>query len=119
MFFTTSLYIATAIFTIGLLFKVSTWFRYSLSPAAAKISSGTRVAAAVKGILRTVFSAKILTLLKVLVLDVFLQTRTLKESRLRWWMHLLIYGGFMLLLFMHALDKIVSVSLFSDYYSTL
>jgi len=119
MFFTVSLYLSLAVFAIGLLFKVSTWFRYSLSPAAANISPETRVAAAVKGILLTVFSTKILTLLKVLLLDVLLQTRTLKESLLRWWMHMLIYGGFMLLLFMHALDKIVSVSLFSDYYATL
>ena len=119
MFFTVSLYIALAVFAIGLVFKVSTWFRYSLSPAALKISSGKRVAAAVKGVLLTVFSAKILTLLKVLVLEVLLQTRTLKESALRWWMHMLIYGGFMLLLLMHALDKIVSVPLFSEYYPTL
>jgi len=119
MFFTVSLYIALAIFAIGLVFKVSTWFRYSLSPPAAKISSGKRVAAAVKGILLTVLSPKILTLLKVLVLEVLLQTRTLKESRLRWWMHMLIYVGFMLLLLMHALDKFVSDALFSDYYPTL
>ena len=119
MFFTVSLYVALAVFAIGLLFKVSTWFRYSLSPAAADIPAAKRVAAAVKGILLTVFSAKILTLLKVLFLEVLLQTRTLKESLLRWWMHMLIYGGFMLLLLMHALDKIVSVSLFSDYYPTL
>ncbi len=119
MFFTASLYLSLAVFAIGLVFKVSTWFRYSLSPAAAGIPAAKRVLAAVKGILLTVFSAKILTLLKVLVLDVLLQTRTLKESLLRWWMHMLISGGFMLLLLMHALEKIVSVSLFSDYYNTL
>ena len=119
MFFTASLYLTLAVFAIGLLFKVSTWFRYSLSLAAADIPAAKRVLATAKGVLLTVFSAKILTLLKVLVLEVLLQTRTLKESLLRWWMHLLISGGFMLLLLMHALDKIVSVSLFSDYYPTL
>jgi len=119
MFFTVSLYFALAIFAIGMVFKVSTWFRYSLSSAAADIPTNKRVLAGVKGILLTVFSAKILTLLKVLVLEVLLQTRTLKESQLRWWMHMLIYSGFMLLLLMHALNKIVSVSLFSDYYPTL
>lgn len=119
MFFTVSLYLCLAIFAIGIVFKVSTWFRYSLSPAAAGIPATKRIRAAASGILRTVFSARILTLLKVLVLDVLLQTRTLKESPLRWWMHLLISGGFMLLLLMHALDKFVSASFFSDYYPTL
>jgi len=119
MFFTVSLYVALAIFVFGLVFKASAWFRYSLSPAAADISAAKRVLAAVRGIVRTVFSAKILTLLKVLLLEVLLQTRTLRESRLRWWMHFLIYVGFMLLLLMHALEKIVSAALFSDYYSTV
>ncbi|MEW6670447.1 MAG: 4Fe-4S dicluster domain-containing protein [Thermodesulfobacteriota bacterium] len=119
MFFDISLYIALTIFTIGLLYKVSTWFRCSLLPTTAEISPGKRVAAAAKGIVLTVFSLKILTLLKVLVLEILLQVRTLKESRLRWWMHTLIYGGFMLLLLMHALEKTVSKTLFSHYYSTL
>ena len=118
MFFTASLYLALAVFAVGLVYKVSAWFRCSLSAAAADIPA-KRVLAAVKGIVRTVFSAKILTLLKVLVLEVLLQSRTLRESLLRWWMHMLIYGGFMLLLLMHALEKIVSVSLFSAYYATL
>jgi heterodisulfide reductase subunit C/nitrate reductase gamma subunit len=34
-------------------------------------------------------------------------------------MHLCIYGGFMLLLLMHALDKYITVALFSKYYSTI
>jgi len=119
MFFTVSLYIALAIFAAGLLFKVSTWFLSSLTPQAADIPAALRVRAALKGIGRTLLSAKILMLLKVLVLDVLLQTRILKDSLLRWWMHMLIYGGFMLLLLMHALEKIVSVALFSDYSSTL
>jgi heterodisulfide reductase subunit C len=119
MFLTVSLYIAIAIFTIGLVYKVSTWFRYSLSPAAADVPAAKRMLAAVRGIVLTVFSPKILTLLEALVSGMLLQTRTLKESLLRWWMHMLIYGGFMLLLMMHALDKIITGSLFSSYYSTL
>ena len=119
MFFTVSLYIALAVFVAGLLFKVSAWFRYSIDPSGSGRSTAKRVTAAAAGILKTLFSQKILTLVKVLALDVLLQTRTLKESKLRWWMHLLIYGGFMLLLLMHALESIVSVRLFSDYYSTL
>ena len=38
---------------------------------------------------------------------------------LRWLMHMLIYAGFMMLLLMHGLEKIVSESLFTDYYATV
>ncbi len=34
-------------------------------------------------------------------------------------MHLCIYGGFMLLLLMHALDKYITVALFNNYYPTI
>ncbi len=70
MFFTTSLYIALAIFGLGLLYKVSTWFRYSVGGEAGEISPLSRLLSAVRGIFLTVFSPKILTLLKVFVLDV-------------------------------------------------
>ena len=92
MFFTASLYVSLVIFGIGLLFRVSTWFRYSLHPAAGELSFAKRVSAAVKGILLTVFSVKILRLIKVFFLDVLLQAPTFKESLLRWRMHMLIYG---------------------------
>jgi heterodisulfide reductase subunit C len=43
----------------------------------------------------------------------------LKENPLRWLMHILIIWGFILLLFMHALDDIITMKIFDDYYSTL
>jgi len=61
----------------------------------------------------------ILTLLRVFFLDVILQIRVLREDPLRWFMHMCIYGGFMLLLLMHALDNFITSVLFPNYYSTL
>jgi len=119
MFFTTSLYFALAIFSVGLLYKVSTWFRYNLDSIASRISTTKRVFCAIKGIILTIFSAKFFTLLKVFVFDALLQIRILRESVLRWFMHMLIFWGFMSLLFMHALDKFITTPLFTDYYSTL
>ncbi|MBU4344930.1 MAG: 4Fe-4S dicluster domain-containing protein [Proteobacteria bacterium] len=119
MFFLASLYVALAVFGFGLLYKVSTWFRYSLIAEDKNYPPGVRVSAALKGIVTTVFSPKILVLLKVLILDILLQVRTLQESYLRWLMHLCIYGGFMLLLLMHALESFISEPLFAEYYSTL
>lgn len=119
MFFIASFYLALAIFGLGLFYKVSTWFRYSIDTEGEEFTSAERVSAAIKGIVLTVFSAEILTLLKVLVLDVLLQVRIFRESVLRWSMHMCIFGGFMLLLLMHALDKFITSNLFMDYSSTL
>ncbi|HJX60339.1 MAG TPA: 4Fe-4S dicluster domain-containing protein [Thermodesulfobacteriota bacterium] len=119
MSLSTSLYIALAIFGLALIYKVSTWFRYKIGIQPIEIRTSERVFSALKGILLTVFSPKILTLLKVFVLDVLLQLRILKEDFLRWLMHICIYGGFMLLLLMHALDKYITVALFNNYYPTI
>ena len=119
MFFTISLYVALAIFGVGLLYKISTWFRYRIGPDASQTPTSTRVAAAIGGISSTLFSGKFLTLLRVLVLDVILQVRVLREDFLRWLMHICLYLGFMLLLLMHALDNFVTSALFPEYYSTI
>jgi heterodisulfide reductase subunit C/nitrate reductase gamma subunit len=86
---------------------------------AVEIPASTRVSAAIKGIISTLFSMKVFTLLRVFVLDVILQIRILREDFLRWFMHMCIFGGFMLLLLMHALDNFITSALFTDYYSTL
>jgi hypothetical protein len=72
MFYDVALYISLAIFGIGLIYKVSTWFRYTIGTDAADISTSARVLAALKGIISTLLSSKILDLLKVFVLDVLL-----------------------------------------------
>ncbi len=119
MFLKVSLYISLVIFLVGMVYKVSTWFRYKIGIGAEEISTSTRFFSALRGILSTIFSFKILTLLKVFVLDVLLQFRILREDFLRWIMHIFIYGGFMLLLLMHALDKTITVAIWKNYYSTV
>ncbi len=119
MIFSISLYVALVLFGMGLLYKVFNWFRYKIGIDAREITALGRVFAAFKGILLTLFSAKILTLLKVFVLDVVLNVRILREDFLRWLMHICIYGGFVLLFLMHALDRFVTSALFPDYFSTI
>ncbi len=119
MFYDITLYIALIIFGLGLVYKISSWFRYKIGMDAVEIPASTRVSAAIKGIISTLFSMKVFTLLKVFVLDVILQIRILREDFLRWFMHMCIFGGFMLLLLMHALDNFITSALFTDYYSTL
>lgn len=119
MFFSISLYVALAIFGLGLIYKVSTWFRYKISIESKKISTSTRISSAIKGIVLTLFSAKLFTLVKVFVLDVILQRKIFRESFQRWLMHMCIFMGFMLLILMHALDQFITSSLFADYYPTI
>ena len=119
MFFTISLYVALAVLVVGLLYKASSWFRYGIGVEAGKFSAATRFSTAVKGMVSVLFSGKILTLIKVLVLDGVLQVRILRQDFLRWLMHMCIYVGFMLLLLMHALENFISEPLFTDYYSTV
>ncbi|MCJ7595009.1 MAG: 4Fe-4S dicluster domain-containing protein [Desulfobacterales bacterium] len=120
MLMTVAFYVAIGIFGIGLLYKVSTWFRCTVGGAQAnEISALERVGAALRGIISTVFSPRILTLLKVFLLDVLLQVKISKESTLRWVMHMTIFWGFVLLLLMHALDDYLTAVFFTDYASTL
>jgi heterodisulfide reductase subunit C/nitrate reductase gamma subunit len=119
MFFDVALYTSLIVFGLGTLYKVSTWFRRGICLPAEDNSAATRARAALSGILRTVLSAKILTLLKVLLLDVVLQLRVLKEDFGRWIMHMLLYGAFVLLLLFHAMDGIITIPLFPEYASTL
>jgi heterodisulfide reductase subunit C len=119
MFFTISLYVALAIFGLGLVYKASTWIRYGIGVEAGKFSAQTRFLAAIKGMVSVIFSVSLLTLIKVFVLDVVSQVRILRQDFLRWLMHMCIYLGFMLLLLMHALEAFISEPLFSDYYSTV
>ena len=119
MFFTISLYIALAVFGLGLLYKISTWFRYRIGLDAREFSAAERLAAAIKGLALTLLSGKIFTLFRVIILDVLLQIRVLRQDFLRWLMHICLYVGFMLLLLMHALDKFTTAVVFPQYYSTI
>ncbi len=108
------IYLALLVFLGGLLWRASRWFRGSL-----RRKEGGRLPSAIKGIVGTLFSPRLLILLKALILDVILQRRTFREDRFRWVMHILIYWGFILLILMHALGRYLTVSLFEDYLPTL
>ncbi len=119
MIFNSLLYISLGMFFVGMVYKSFTWFTRKVGILSEDITPLTRVGAAVRGMLGVLFSLKIFTLIKVSVLDVMLQRRTLNVDFLRWLMHMLIFYGFMLLLLMHALDSFITRALFDNYYSTL
>jgi heterodisulfide reductase subunit C/nitrate reductase gamma subunit len=119
MVFNVLLYISLGIFILGLIYKAYTWFSMKIGISAQDYTPSQRFSAAVKGTVGVIFSSKILRLIKAFILDVVFQRRALKEDFLRWMMHMLLYGGFMLLLLMHALEKFISAKLFADYHSTV
>ena len=119
MFFSISLYVCLTIFGLGLVYKIWRWFRVSVSPEARHMAVSKRIAAAFKGILAVVFSKKILVLVRVFLCDVLFQAWLFKKNVFRWLAHIFIYGGFVLLLLMHGLEKIITAPLFSEYQSTL
>lgn len=119
MLFSVCLYVALVIFGIGICVRLASWFRYRIGNEAQAITAWERISSAVSGLFRVIFSAKIGTLIKVFFLDVLLQRKVLKEDVVRWIMHMCIYGGFTLLLLMHALEQFISVPLFTGYSATV
>jgi len=117
--FTASFYLALTICLTGTIYRVSNWFRFKIGPDAARYSARERMAAALKGIIRTVLGRRFFAILKVLVLDVLFQVRILKSGFSRWLMHMCIFAGVMLLVLMHALGESITQALFPDYASTL
>ena len=112
-------YTSLAVFLLGLIYKISTWFTRKIGIVGKGITATQRLQSVAKGITGVIFSSKILALLEAVFLDVLLQRRVLRESVSRWLAHMLIFYGFMLLLLMHALESVVSEALFSEYYSTV
>jgi len=119
MFYYLSLYIALAIFTGGLIYRIATWFSLKTSRESKTIPTAKRLSSALKGIALTIVSPKALTLIKVFLLDVILQRRVLREDFFRWLTHILLYGAFMLLVLMHALDTFTTSALFPAYAPTI
>ncbi|MEE9403235.1 MAG: hypothetical protein V3V47_08565, partial [Desulfobacteria bacterium] len=72
-----------------------------------------------KGVVRTLFSGKVFVVLRVLSQDVLFQRWLMRKDFLRWLAHMFIYSGFVLLLLMHGLDKLITSVIFDDYYPTL
>lgn len=73
MVFDLLLYISLGIFSLGLVFKFFTWFSRKIGYGSEKFTTFARLAAAVKGIAGILFSLKLLTLIKVFILDVIFQ----------------------------------------------
>lgn len=110
---------AIVIFALGTAYKASAWFRYSVGLEGTQFSTRHRIKAALTGIVRSLFSRKILTLIRVFFVEVIFQRALFRENRARWFMHMNIYSGFTLLFLLHALDNYLVAPFYNGYASTL
>lgn len=117
--FQTTLYASLALCVLGLLWRVSVWFRVRIGPDARDVTVSQRLAVMLRGAASALFSRRVFHLLGAFVLDVLLVRRLYTNERLRWFGHLLVMVGFTLLLLMHALAAVVTEKLFPGYQPTL
>jgi len=94
------------LFLGGIGINLSLWFRGTIGDPS--FSAHEKVSYLAEKIWQVVFSKKILTLLKILVIDVLLLRRVLKESLSRWTIHTFIYLPFFLRFFIGLILLILS-----------
>jgi len=104
---------------VGIFIRLSIWFTHGIKHVEQPASPVSRIGAAFKGLLGTLFSSRLVLLVKSFFVDLLFQKRIFDKSYLRWTAHTLIFVGFMLLFLLHALSPVVSDSLFTDYQPTL
>lgn len=94
------------LFLGGIVVNLSLWFKGTIG--APSFAAHEKVSYLAEKIWQVIFSKKILTLLKILVIDVLLLRRVLKESLSRWTIHTLIYLPFFLRFFIGLILLILS-----------
>jgi len=119
MTFNVLFYTSLILLAVGMGVKIVQWLSYEIGLQAQNTNVSQRFLSSVKGIFSVIFSPKILLVLQTIILDVFLQYKILKQDVLRWVMHMMIFWGFILLFFMHALESVVSDPLLPSYLSTI
>jgi cytochrome b subunit of formate dehydrogenase len=94
------------LFLGGLTINLSLWFKGTIGDPS--FSAHEKISYLAEKIWQVVFSKKILTLLKVLVIDVLLLRRVLMESLSRWTIHTFIYLPFLFRFFIGLILLILS-----------
>jgi heterodisulfide reductase subunit C/nitrate reductase gamma subunit len=117
--FHAALYTSLVLCALGLLWRVSAWFRVRIGPDASAVTLFQRLAAVPRGAAAALFSRQLFRVVGAFVFDVLLQRRLFAHDKLRWLAHLLILAGFTLLLLTHALAALLAGILFEGYQSTL
>jgi len=100
--------IAMIVFLLGILGITTVWLSGSLS-GEKDSGLGIKIYNLCKGVLRTIFSSRIFSIVKVLFLDALLQRRLYRQSRTRWVIHALIFYPFVFRFFWGLIALISSL----------
>ena len=119
MLFSMTLYLALAIFILGTLYRIIRWFTVKIGPDAGQFTFRARVLGVFKSCFTVLFSRNIFRIVNAFFFRILFQGHILIKDPWRWLMHFSIFVGFLLLVLFHAMDDLISVNLFYDYYPTV
>lgn len=119
MLLTYCAYTALVICLAGTFWRMGRWFYVAVGPEASTTTPRQRMSAMVSALPKTLFSRKLWTLFKAMIMDVLLQRQIARQNIGRWIMHMGLFYGVALLIVMHALDDHIMAWLVTDYASTL
>lgn len=111
--------LALTISVAGCAIRIIYWFATPLGPESGAFSFGRRVGSAVTGILATLFSRHLISILWAFLVNIIFQAQIFKQSPLRWAAHMFISWGFLILVLFHAMDEPITTRFFPDYAPTL
>lgn len=117
--FDLSLTAAIGICLIGIGFRFFRMLRNPGWPRAERLTAAARLRSAAGSLMAYSRGKRFGLLLKTVVLDGLFQLRIWRTDRWGWIMHICLFWGFVLLLFMHALEDEITRQFFPDYASTL
>lgn len=113
-------YLAAVVCLAGTLYRVGRWFTLPLGPESQETTPLRRYIHAARAMLTTVVRPRRLgRLLRALLLEVLGQIHILRQSPLRWAVHLSLCFGILILLLLHVFDEYTLAPLFPGYASTL
>ncbi len=113
-------YLAAAVFLAGTLYRLGRWFVLPLGPESPKSTPGRRLVGAVRAVAAALTDLRRLgRVLRAAGLEVLGQIHILRQSPLRWAVHLSLCFGVLILLLLHVFDDYTLAPLFPDYASTL
>lgn len=119
MMFQILLGLSLVVCLVGIGIRLTAWICQGRHTPAPDTTPAARVSAAIKGTFATLFSGRIVLMVKSLFVDLLFQERIFSKSILRWTAHTLIFFGFIPLLLFHAMGPLVSEKIFANYQSTL
>lgn len=110
--------LAILLFFVGVFIKMSLWFKGGIE-GVGKLSIVRKIGYIINYTVKILFSKKIIKILQVILLDIILQRRILRESMLRWVMSISLTWGFLGHLFLFYLGILLNIGKDVPWYALL